>query len=150
MSSPLKKESNWRTNRRTKRPFYNPLGSDLDRGRSRVEEEPVEDVQEDSPDDFYTCFICQEEKRKSETPYVMNPSGQPACQTCLRDAKSGRIQEEAYQRAQQYTAPVSPSVVGHVSKGFCPGCHAPHQRSLCDHCGLCYNCRAPSCPRYGR
>src|SRR5437879_5180027 len=109
MSSPFKKDSNWKTNRRTRKPFPNPYGKDLNRGNARVEEEPVEDVQEDSPEDFYTCAICLERKRKSETPYVMNPSGSPACQDCLRDAKSGKISEEAYERGRQYTAPVDSS-----------------------------------------
>ena len=139
----------WKTNRRTKQPFRNPLGNDLDRGGSKVEEEEPSDVQDNTPDDFYTCAICGEQKRKSETPYVMNPSGSPACQDCLHDFQSGRMaSEEAYERGRQYTAPVVDSFSDnrHTHKGTCPGCGST-RRSLCPQHSLCFNCDKPGCPR---
>ncbi len=138
----------FRTNKNKKKyPIYD-VNNPSDRIQQH-EEELVPATSVDAPDDFYTCAICLEKKRKSETPYVMNPSGSPACQDCLRDAKSGRIEAEAYERARQYTAPVVDSSSGdgrHTHKGTCSGCGST-RRSLCPQHSLCFNCDKPGCPR---
>lgn len=146
MSSPFKKETTWRTNRRTKKPFPNPLGSDLDRGASRQEkvDAPTESSAS-SYSDFFFCEVC--EQNKSGSHYTV--SGHLCCRECMSDYKSGRMQAEAdYARAQELMT-YSTSSTGdseHTHMGICSVCNAPHQRNLCsDGHNACYSCRPPGC-----
>jgi hypothetical protein len=121
----------WRTNRKTKKPFPNPLGSDLDRGRSRVEET------EEQPS----------EVESDVSSYEVN--GHRVCQQCMSDYRSGRMQaEENYLRAQDVMSyPSSPTGDSeHTHMGICSVCSAPHQRNLCsDGHNACFSCRPPGC-----
>src|SRR5947199_8223557 len=82
----------WRTNRKTKKPFLNPLGNDLDHGRSKVEVEP-EDQSDFQQDETYFCVVCLQEKSGSH----LTLNGEDCCAQCLNDYRSGRMQaEDAY------------------------------------------------------
>ena len=137
--------TNWRTNRRTKKPFPNPLGSDLDRGRQRVDEDVEDHPSDVQQDESFFCEVCEQEKVGSH----FTVSGHLCCQECMSDYKSGRMQAEAdYARAQEVmTYPSSPTGDSeHTHLGICSVCNAPHKRNLCsDGHNACYNCRPPGC-----
>jgi len=127
MSSP----STFRTNQRTKKkyPISNPLGSDLDRGRSKVEDpENSSDVQQQDQDSF-SCVVCQTEKTGSHS----TVNGEDCCNDCLRDYRSGRMQaEDAYQRAKLITSPEYPSAGGY---GCSPNSYVKPRGAACLTCG---------------